>query len=55
MLKNWVNTKADDNFTALHFAAKHGNYTMLKILVEKAGADLSIRNQFGANVMHIAA
>ena len=55
MLRNWVNIKADDNFTALHFAAKHGNYVMLKILVEKAGADPRIPNQFGANVMHIAA
>lgn len=50
-----MNTKADDNFTALHFAAKHGNYVMLKILVEKLGADPKIPNQFGANVMHIAA
>lgn len=28
---------------------------MLKILVEKGGADPRIPNQFGANVMHIAA
>jgi len=44
MLKNWVHMKADDNFTALHFAAKHGNYVMMKYLVEKAGADPRITN-----------
>ena len=55
ILRNWVNLKADDNFTALHFAAKHGNCTMLKFLVEKAGADMELRNKHGANVMHTAA
>lgn len=55
IIAKWVNSKADDNFTALHFAAKHGNYIMLKVLVDDAGADLMIENQYGANVMHIAA
>lgn len=45
----------DDNFTALHFATKHGNFVMLDLLVEKAQADLLITNKFGATVMHIAA
>ena len=44
IIAKWVNSKADDSFTALHFAAKHGNYVMLKILVEDAGADLMIEN-----------
>ena len=43
-IRNWVDTKADDNFTALHFAAKNGNYTMLHILVERAKADVLIMN-----------
>jgi ankyrin repeat protein len=54
-MRKWVNLPSDDSFVALHFATKHGNYTMLKYLVEKAGADLYIKNKFGATVMHIAA
>jgi ankyrin repeat protein len=54
-ITEWVNFTTDDNFTALHFATKHGNYTMLHLLVERAAADLSIKNKFGATVMHIAA
>ena len=51
----WTNIQTDDSFTALHFAVKWGNYTVLNYLVEKAGADLSIKNKFGSNLMHIAA
>ena len=51
----WVNQTTDDNFTALHFATKHGNYTMLTLLVEKANADLYVQNKYGATAMHIAA
>lgn len=54
-MNTWVNFTTDDNFTALHFATKHGNYTMLSLLVEKGEADLQIKNKFGATVMHIAA
>jgi ankyrin repeat protein len=54
-LQEWANMTTDDNFTALHFASKHGNHLMLEYLVEKATADLSITNKFGASVMHIAA
>jgi hypothetical protein len=32
----------EDNFTALHFATRHANFTMLTLLVEKAGADMYI-------------
>jgi len=51
----WVNQTTDDEFTALHFATKHGNYTMLMFLVERANADLYIQNKYGATAMHIAA
>ena len=54
-LTDWVNSTTDDDFTAIHFATKHGNYTMLNLLIEKAKADLLIKNKFGATVMHIAA
>ena len=54
-IRDWVNLQTNENFTALHYVAQHGNYTMLTLLVEKAGADLNIRNKFGASVMHMAA
>jgi len=55
MLKQWVNTPSDDNFVALHFATRNGNYTMLRLLVEEADADLFVQTKFGSTVMHIAA
>jgi len=54
-MKDWVNMPTNENFTALHYVAQNGNYTMLHLLVEKAGADINIRNKFGASVLHIAA
>ena len=54
-MRAWVNQTTDDEFTALHFATKHGNYTMLTLLVEKGKADLYITNKYGAMAMHIAA
>lgn len=54
-IRNWVNKPSDDSFVALHFATRHGNYTMLTYLVEKGEADIYIKNKFGATVMHIAA
>ena len=44
-----------DHFTALHFATRHGNYIILMLLVEKAGADVSIKNKYGSTCLHIAA
>jgi len=35
-LEFWANMRTGDSFTALHFAARHGNYTMLQLLCEKA-------------------
>ena len=50
-----MNQPNSENFTALHFVAQYGNYTMLTLLVEKAGADMNVRNRLGASVLHIAA
>ena len=33
--QKWVNTVTEDEFTALHFATRHANYTILNLLVEK--------------------
>lgn len=54
-LQNWVNLKTEDEFTALHFATRHGNYTMLSLLCEKANADMYIQNKYGSTAIHIAA
>ncbi len=51
----WLNHKTDDDgFTALHFASFRGNLTLIGILLEN-GADMHVRNNFGINVMHVAA
>lgn len=51
----WINARTEDQFTALHFATRHGNLTILQLLVERAGADLNTTNKFGSSAMHIAA
>lgn len=51
----WINHKTDDDgFTALHFASFRGNITLIKLLIEN-GADKFVKNNFGINVMHVAA
>ena len=51
----WINNKTEeDGFTALHFASFRGNLTLIKLLM-KNGADMYIRNNFGINVMRVAA
>lgn len=47
--------QTDEDFTALHFASFHGNFNIIKILVEKMFADFRVTNIYGANVLHIAA
>lgn len=55
LFQSWINTPTEDQFTALHFATRHANLTILSLLVEKGGADIYQRNKFGSTVMHIAA
>lgn len=43
-----------DSFSALHYASYRGNTEMAQILLD-LGADINIKNQFGLNVLHIAA
>ncbi len=43
-----------DHFSALHYASYRGNTDMCQTLLD-LGADLLVTNQFGLNVLHIAA
>lgn len=51
----WVNTPTDEEFTALHFAAYHGNFYLSKFLIEHGKADIFKKNKFGSTLMHVAA
>lgn len=54
-IKIWINVKTvEDGFTALHFASFRGNITLIKMLLQ-AGADINAVNNYGINVMHVAA
>jgi palmitoyltransferase ZDHHC13/17 len=54
-LTEWVNQKTeDDGFTALHFASFRGNVALIDVLLE-IKADMYARNNYGINVMHVAA
>lgn len=53
-LKQWADCPTDESFTALHFAAYHGNIEVIKILIEM-NANYELRNCYGANVLHISA
>lgn len=51
----WANTPTDEEFTALHFATYHGNFYLIKFLIEHANADINKKNKFGSTLMHVAA
>ncbi len=55
ILSEWANSPTDEEFTALHFATYHGNYTLIRFLIDNANADMTKRNKFGSSVLHIAA
>ena len=54
-MSEWVDRQNQFGFPPLHFAAQNGNYTILRTLVDKCGADIHRRNRFGASFLHIAA
>ena len=54
-LAQWVNTPTDERFTALHFATYHGNIELIKLMVDEMYADFTLKNVYGANVLHVAA
>ncbi len=55
-LQRWVNihSRGDDGFTALHFAAFHGNMNLIRLLVSN-GADANAQNRQGINMLHVSA
>ena len=55
LMTNWINLKDNpDGFIALHFASFKGNPDACELLVE-AGADMNAKNNFGINMLHVAA
>ena len=54
-MHTWINHKtADDGFTALHFTSFKGNPDMSELLITY-GANINAKNNFGINVLHVAA
>lgn len=51
----WVNTPTDERFTALHFSTYHGNIELIRLMTEEMFADYTVKNVYGANVLHVAA
>jgi len=53
---SWVQARTKDRlqFSALHFAAMHGNLYMLRLLLSKGG-DILARSSSGVGLMHVAA
>ena len=54
-VQQWVNMPTDERFCSLHFSTYHGNFELIKFMVEEMGADYTTKNVYGANVLHVAA
>jgi hypothetical protein len=54
-LQEWADQATDELFCAIHFSSYHANFELIKILVEEMGADITKKNQYGANVLHTSA
>lgn len=55
ILDEWVNASTDDEFTPILFATYHGNYALIKHLMDNCNVDYQKRNKFGSSVLHVAA
>ena len=54
-IKAWLDLRTEgDGFTALHFASFRGNLKMIQLFIEN-GANIQARNNYGINMMHVAA
>ncbi|CAD8051416.1 unnamed protein product [Paramecium sonneborni] len=51
--EEWINRVNQDKFGSIHFAAYVGSIMILEML-QKAGADLNIKNQQGQNALSVA-
>jgi ankyrin repeat protein len=55
LLTTWINGRThSDKFTALHFASFRGSMNAIETLINH-GADVHATNQFGLNMLHVAA
>jgi ankyrin repeat protein len=50
---DWLNHKGDNGFNCLHYASFRGNLKIIEKVIE-CGGDISIKNNNGLNVMHMA-
>jgi len=51
----WINLRTyEDGFSALHFCSFRGNIETIQVLLDN-GADMYAKNNYGINVMHVAA
>lgn len=54
-IEEWLNERSDkDKFTPLHFASYKGHFATIQALIDH-GADPLQENEFGLNVLHVAA
>ena len=53
-LKAWINAQNSDGFTALHFAALHGNTEMIEFL-ERYGANMQAQSNEKENILFMCA
>ncbi|KAL4461578.1 hypothetical protein ABPG74_016202 [Tetrahymena malaccensis] len=51
---DWLNSKTEGGFTALHFASYRGDLKIINFLINN-GADIHAKNSKGLNSIHIAA
>ena len=54
-MTEWVNFPTDEQFTAIQFATFHGNFELIIKMSEEMNADHTVKNTYGASVLHIAA
>lgn len=55
LITSLANQQTDEGFNCLHFAVYHGNFDLIKFLVETLHVNIYQKNKFGSTVLHIAA
>lgn len=54
VIKQWINMESVQGFRCIHFASYRGNIDVIKMLIDY-GADYTVSNEKGLNVLHMAA